>query len=50
MLGNFKKLISKKKNQVKVKKCSEADMAKALKMAVDKAETQANIRLNLDGI
>ena len=50
MLSNFKKLISKKKNQIKVKKCTESDMDKALKIAVVKAETQANIRLNLDGI
>lgn len=49
MLKNIKKIIGlKKKPRVKRFTCNEMD--KALRIAVYKAETQANIRVNLDGL
>ena len=49
MIQNIIKFISIKKRQ-RVKKYSGAEMEKALKIAVYKAETQANIRVNLEGL
>ena len=45
MLENIKRIIGFKRKP-RVRKCSEAEMDKALKVAVCKAETQANIRFN----